>query len=210
MQASRKRRSKEPTALPTPPAHQLAHLYFSFLSSLFSLFLYGYYGPDLGISVGVLTLPEVVWNRNLGFSRPTATRPSLSIFHGEAGRPGKHPSPHRSTSPLPCVVYPPGFGEYTGFPTPPPDEGETRIRVGCLTWGIDLPPFCGPPLLPPPTPHPPPLGAVGRDCDFRDGRGGVDAVHQQPTTRLSGSYFETGEAPAKTPLPPLFISFSPT
>ena len=61
------------------------------------------FGPDLGISVGVFTLPEVVWNRNLGFSRPTATRPSLPIFHGEARKPGQHPSPHRSTTPLPCV-----------------------------------------------------------------------------------------------------------
>ena len=105
MQASWERRSRGRLPLPGPTSSPKLPL---FSLSLFLSLSISAFGSDLGISVGVLTLPEVVWNRNLGFSRPTATRPSLPIFHGEAGKPGKHPSPHRSTSPLPCVGCPRG------------------------------------------------------------------------------------------------------
>ena len=138
---------------PTTPAqpHQLTELH------LFFLFLFlPTFGTDLGISVGVLTLPEVVWNRNLGFSRPTATRPSLPIFHGEAGKPGKHPSPHRSTSPLPCVGCPRGSENI------PVSRHLHQIRVRrrqelvAALGGLTRPPSVARPSLPPPTPTLPP------------------------------------------------------
>ena len=42
--------------------------------------LFSCLGPDLGISVGGLTLPEVVWNRNLGFFKSHCISTSRSVL----------------------------------------------------------------------------------------------------------------------------------
>ena len=90
---------------PSTPAHphQLTELHLFFLCLSLRTF-----GPDLGISVGALTLPRGGLGSQPGVFKAHCDPLLPPIFHGEAGKPGKHPSPHRSTSPLPCVGCPRG------------------------------------------------------------------------------------------------------
>ena len=63
--------------------------------------LFSCLGPDLGISVGGLTLPEVVWNRNLGVFKSHCDPPLPPDFSWRGRKTWEFPKPHRSTSPLP-------------------------------------------------------------------------------------------------------------
>ena len=84
IQASLERRSRDRSPLPTPPAHR-TYPYFSLTFYFLSMIVFG---PGLGISVGALTLPEVVWNRNLRFSSsvPLRSAPPSRFFEDPKGQ----------------------------------------------------------------------------------------------------------------------------
>ena len=136
-----------------------------FLSLSFSLSLYNCFGPDLGISVGVLTLPEVVWNRNLGFSSsgPLRPAPPSRFFMVRPENLGNIQVPTAAPHHYPAWAVP-GVRRIYRFP-------DTSTRWGCderqelvaALGGLTCPPSVARPSCSRRPPHPSPLGSIGRD-----------------------------------------------